>query len=118
MKTMLIAAGSEIINEELARVFQSTYQVYTCSRGDDALQILREIRPDVLIINLSLPHITGLEILQQTDYTPPAILAMTSYLSDHITQEAQAAGVKALIRLPCTMKHIVTSIGKIILIPN
>lgn len=114
MKTMLIALDSEIITEELARIFQNKYRVQTCSQGDDALRILQELRPDVLIINLALSHITGLEVLQQTKYTPPAILAMSYYLSEHIVNEAQAAGVGSLIRLPCTLCGIVANIYKLI----
>lgn len=114
MKTMLIAAGSEIITEELARAFQNKYQIYTCSRGDDALRILQELEPDILIINLSLAHITGLEVLQQTQYTPPAILALTYYLSNHIVEEVQAAGAGALIRLPCTIECITSHLKNLI----
>ena len=112
MKTMLIATGSEIITDELERVFQSKYRVSTCSRGDDALQILQALRPDILIINLSLSNITGLEVLQQTEYTPPVILALTYYVTDQIVDEAQAAGVGALIRLPCTIDCILTHLEK------
>ena len=114
MKTMLIAAGSEIITQELVRVFQSTYQVYACSRGDDALQILREIRPDVLIINLSLPNITGLSVLQYTAYKSPVIIALTNYLSDRILQAVQAVGVGALIRFPCSIECIISHLSRLL----
>lgn len=114
MKTMLIAAGSEIITDILSQAFQSKYRVYTCGSGDETLHLLQEVRPDILIINLSLSNMTGLEVLQQTKYTPPAILAITNYLSDYIVEEAQAAGVGALIRLPCTIDCIVKNIEKMI----
>ena len=114
MKTMLIAAGSEIITNILSQAFQSKYRVCTCSRCDDALQMLQELKPDILIINLSLSNMTGLEVLQRTQYAPPVILALTYYVSDQIIEEAQAAGVGALIRLPCTMDCIKRNIEKMI----
>ena len=114
MKTMLIAAGSEIITDILSQVFQSKYCVYTCNRADDALQMLHELKPDILIINLSLSNMTGLEVLQQAKYTPPVILALTYYVSNQIVEEAQAAGVGALIRLPCTMDCIKRNLEKMI----
>ena len=114
MKTMLIAAGSEIITDILSQVFQSKYCVYTCDRGDDALQMLQELKPDILIINLFLSNMTGLEVLQQTQYTPPVILALTYFVSDQIVEEVQAAGVGALIRLPCTLDCIKRNIEKMI----
>lgn len=106
MKTMLIAIDSEIITDELAHTFQSKYQVHTCSRGDDALRLLQSTKPDVLIIMLSLPGITGMEVLQQTQYKPSVIIALTTYLSDSIVQDAQTAGVGSLISLPCSIGYI------------
>ena len=114
MKTMLIAIGSEILTEELARTYQNQFHIYTCSRGDDTLKLLQEVKPDILIINLSLSHITGLEVLQRTQYTPSAILAITNYLSESIIQDACSAGVCALIRLPCSIKCITSTLEKII----
>ena len=106
MKTMLIAIDSEIITDELAHTFQSKYQVHTCSRGDDALRLLQSIKPDVLIVMLSLPGITGMEVLQQSQHKPSVIIALTTYLSNSIVQEAQVASVRSLIRLPCSIGYI------------
>lgn len=106
MRKMLIAVYSDIFTEELVHTFQSDYHIYTCSRGDDALHLLQLLKPDVLIIMLSLPGITGMEVLQQTQYKPSAIIALTTYLSESIVYDAQAAGVNVLIRLPCTMAQI------------
>lgn len=113
MKTMLIATGSEIINEELARAFQAEYIVCTCIQGDETLLLLQEFKPDILIINLSLTYITGLSVLQLTDYTPPAIIALSYYLSDLIAEQAQTYGVDALIQLPCSVKCIKSHLSQI-----
>lgn len=106
MRKMLIAVDSRIITEELERRFQNDYQIFFCRQGNDALQFLQQARPDVLIIMLSLPGITGMKVLQETKYTPPVIIALTDYLSEHVVQEAQTAGVGALIRLPCSIDYI------------
>lgn len=113
MKTMLIVSDSRVITGELAMIFQSEYVVYTCNRYDDALLQLHALKPDVLIINLSLSHMTGLEVLQQAEYTPPVIIALTYYLSDSIIQEAQECGAGALIRLPCFAKCIAAHLAKL-----
>lgn len=115
MKTMLIAVCSKIITEELVRTFQNEYVVYTCNRGDDAQRLLLELKPDILIISLSLSTITGLELLQQTEFVPPIILALTNYLSDFVVHEAQAAGVDALIRLPCSIDFISSRLNRLLL---
>ena len=106
MLKMLIAIDSDIFINELECDFCEQYEIHTCKRGNDALQILQKYHPDILIIDLSLPDIPGLAVLQQAEFMPPIIIALTNYLSDRIVREAQAAGVKALIRIPCTLKCI------------
>lgn len=114
MKTMLIAVSSETLTEELVRTFLNEYKVYTCSRGDDALRLLQDLKPDTLIINLSLSHITGLSVLQQTDYTPPVIVALSFFLSDYILHTAQDIGVGAIIRPPFTIACVKSHINRLL----
>ncbi|MBQ8909845.1 MAG: response regulator [Oscillospiraceae bacterium] len=114
MKTMLIAVGSDIITQELMRVFQGKYQVYTCGRGDDTLRILQELKPDILIINLSLSNITGLSVLQHTTYKSPVIIALTNYLSDRLLQAVQAVEAGALIRFPCSIECIISHLNRLL----
>lgn len=106
MRTMLIAAGSETITSELKKAFQDKYQVFTSDRGDETLHLLQDLMPDILIINLSLSHITGLSVLQQTIYKPPIVIALASYFDNYIIQSAQSVCIDALIGLPCTIKCI------------
>ena len=113
MRKMLIAVDSRIITEELERRFQNDYQIFFCRHGNDALQFLQQARPDVLIIMLSLPGITGMKVLQETKYTPPVIIALTEYLSERVVQEAHAAGTGALIRLPCSVDYISHSLNEL-----
>ena len=113
MKKLLIAIDSEIFIEALERTLNRRYEIYTCSRGDEALQLLATIEPDILIIDYSLPPINGLEVLKQASYTPPVIIALTNYLSDRIVQESQTAGVKTLIRHPCSLDSILFCLARL-----
>lgn len=113
MKTLMIAIQSQIMTDIFSEHFRKEYEVHTCIEGNEALRLLQELKPDILIIDLSLPHITGLSVLQQTCYTPPAIISLTDYLSDDIVHEVQQAGVGALIRIPCTIECIASNINRL-----
>lgn len=114
MKRLLIASESKYIADILAEHFQAEYEVCTCTDGNNALQLLQSTTPDILIISLALSGITGLSVLQQTTYKPPVIIALTNYLSDTILQEIQAVGAGALIRLPCSIKCIVSHLNRLL----
>ena len=108
MRKLLIAVGSEMITDILEDRLKSDFEIYTCSRGDDALQLLEELRPEALIISLSLSHMTGLSVLQQSTYKPPAVLALTYFISDAVIDEAVSAGAGDLLLLPCSLEYIVS----------
>ena len=114
MQKLLIAVDSPIITDILKRSLEGEFTIYTCNRGDEALQLLESIRPDVLIINLALPHVTGLSVLQKTHFTPPVVLALTYYLSNMVIQEATAAGVGDLLLLPCSLPYILSRLRRLL----
>ena len=114
MRKLLIAIDSPKITDILKRSLENEFTIYTCNRGDEALQLLESIHPDVLIINLALPHITGLSVLQKTCFTPPAILALTYFLSNIVIREATAAGVGDLLLLPCSLTYILSRLRRLL----
>lgn len=114
MKRLLIASESIVMADIFAEYFQKEYEVYTCTDGNKALQLLQVICPDILIISLSLFGITGLSVWKQTAYRPPVIIALTCYLSDSIIQEAEAVGVGALIGMPCNINCIVSHLSRLL----
>ena len=102
---LLIAVKSEIISAALADIL-TLYEVSICHNGRDALLLLETMQPDVFIVELSLPVVTGLTVLQQTCYRPPIMLALTDLVTEHTLQAADHAGVQDMILLPCPIRHI------------
>ena len=117
MRKILIATGSEIINECFAQRLRNEYNVQLCLESDLIISTLERTHPEVLIINLRLPHITGLDILRQSAYKPQTVIALTPILSSTIVDEAQAAGVGALIRLPCSIDCVISHLNNLLPLP-
>ncbi len=114
MKRLLIASESKIIADILAEHFQKEYEVHTCTNGNNAIELLQAISPDILIISLMLSDVTGLSVLQQTAYKPSVIIALTNCLINSILQEVQALGAGALIRLPCSIACIESHLNRLL----
>ena len=106
IKTILIADKSEAFAQALAKDLCQCCQVHICHRGDIALELLGEIRPDGLILDLCLPHMIGLEILEASTYQPPVILGITNIVTDSVVNAAMAAGIKQLFLKPCRAKVV------------
>jgi len=61
------------------------------SRGDDALEIIRTLRPDVAILDVNLPGLNGQQVTHRAaqERLPTRILLLTGY--DDLEQEIHAA---------------------------
>ena len=62
--------------------------------------MLPEYKPDILLLNLSLAYMNGLEVLRQAVYLPKTVIAI-SYLSDpYLLNILGALGVRHVLYLP------------------
>src|SRR5436305_10967378 len=63
VKTVSIVEDDEAIGELLVQVIEqeTSYQAVLASDGFQALEMLRTVKPDVLILDYSLPDMNGLE---------------------------------------------------------
>lgn len=93
MQKLLIADSSEIFIAALTSALEGQFQLLVCTDGQSALELLQQEKPDVLIINLLLPHTDGLTVLQQSSFHPTLILAITMYMSAYVEQAVTALGV-------------------------
>jgi DNA-binding NarL/FixJ family response regulator len=66
--------------------------------GVDAVHKVQELKPDVVVMDLSMPVMNGLRATQQiTAATPIPILMFSMYLSPHFTESARAAGARGAV---------------------
>ncbi|MGH2812419.1 MAG: response regulator transcription factor [Actinomycetota bacterium] len=65
------------------------------SRGEDALDLARDLSPDVLVIDYSMPDMDGLTAARMVKESVPkqGIILYTAYLDDALRDQAREAGV-------------------------
>ena len=92
---------------------QERYRIVTCSDGKTTLDILNRNHPDVLIMDLILPDLDGLSVLEQAGTVPPVILCTTTYISDSVIETAKNLGVGNIILKPCSVRWIVKKLDEL-----
>ena len=112
-RKVLIADGSEEFRTALAEALQKTYHVQTCREGSDALAHLQSFRPDILVLDLMIPGLDGISILQAAVESGicPMVLAITSFQTEYITESLNALRVEYLMTRPCDIRATVNRIG-------
>jgi PAS domain S-box-containing protein len=69
--------------ESLRMLLKPSYQIHTAESGRAALTLLPEVRPDVVILDIKMPEMDGLEVLRRVKRHDPTIevVMITAYAS-------------------------------------
>jgi len=69
--------------ESLRMLLKPAYQITTADSGRAALEMLPQIRPDVVILDIKMPEMDGLEVLRRVKRADPTIevVMITAYAS-------------------------------------
>ncbi len=104
-KRVLVIEDFEVI-QRLVEVILSAagLEVLTCSDGLDGLEALVADPPDLLVLDIALPRMSGWEILDRINETMPrppfSILVLTAHATESDRRRAYEAGVDAFMAKP------------------
>ncbi len=100
---LLIADPSEDFRNALMQSLQGPYSVRCAYEGLQALKLLQSFQPDILVLDLMLPGLDGITLLQKAaEHTLcPNVLATTRYLSDYMLEAAQRLHIGYIMIKPC-----------------
>ena len=106
MLKLLIAEGTEAFRLVLADNLKELYQVRVCQEGKEALEAMRSFRPDLLVLDLMLPGLDGITVLQRAAEAgvEPVVLATTPLINDYIAEIASRMKVSFLMVKPCDVQ--------------
>ncbi|TAN79872.1 MAG: response regulator [Gallionella sp.] len=116
MKTILIIEDNPS-HMRLAELLleKSGYAVLGAACAEAGMQLARERRPDLILMDIHLPDMDGLEAtrwLKRADATRDIpVIAVTAYLAEHPEAEIRAAGCAATISKPYHYKDFLAAIG-------
>lgn len=105
---LLIADDGDEFRQALAETLSKSYIVRTCRSGNQALDLLRSFRPDILVADLILSELDGLTMLQlATDGgIRPKILVTSSHFSPYVQTALERLQVDYIMRKPCSVQAV------------
>lgn len=110
---LLIAEGTEEFRLALMDALRGAYLVRTCDEGQETLQIVQQWKPDVMILDLMLPGLDGITLLQRAAELGqrPMVLATTSYQNPYILESLQRLGVGYVMIKPCDLRATIARLA-------
>lgn len=98
---ILIADDNPIVRHALRTCLERTSGWVICGEAADGIEAIekaRQLRPDLIILDLSMPGLNGLEAARSLKLETPStpLLMFTSFKNPTLEREAVAAGCVAL----------------------
>lgn len=116
--TVLVIEDHEFQRRVQSKILrEENYQVVTAAGGVEALSILRKLRPNLILIDVDLPDISGLEILRRLRATNifkrTPILMISGNDSKDILDQSRKAGASGYLLKPFDRKTLLEKISRI-----
>ncbi len=110
-RRLLIVDDEETLTFSLYQSFilsKKDYEVATASSGEEALDKMSSAPFDLIITDIFMPGISGIDLLKKvkSDYPATEVIVMTAYGSDEKKDEVAGLGAKHYVEKPFEMKAV------------
>ncbi len=115
---VLIAEDHSLVRAGLCRIIEETREISVIAEADNgrqAIRRIREMKPDVAVVDISMPGMDGLEVIEQVVATcgDVPIIMLTMYEEDQYIVRAIQAGAKGYVTKKSAPEQLVAAIKKV-----
>lgn len=107
-RTLLVVDDEEGPRQSLKMIFRGEYHVLLAENGTRALGLIRDYHVDAAIVDIRMPGMSGIELLQHIKELDPAIevLILTAYETLETARQALRLGACDYLSKPCDVAGI------------
>ncbi len=94
--------------QTLSLVLEEEYKVYSAYTGLSGIELVEEIDPDIVLLDINLPDIDGLEVLERINKSvqAPPVIMLTAYSDVHLVKGAIQRGAYDYIVKPFDLEKL------------
>jgi len=107
---ILVVDDNPAMADTLADILEvKDFTVHAAASGANALEIQRDQPVDILLTDVKMPGMNGLELYRETRklYHKLITIFMTAYSADELIQQGMSEGVKTILDKPLDMNFLV-----------
>jgi two-component system cell cycle response regulator DivK len=118
MPTILIVEDVELNRDLLVQLLEDDYEVLTATDGASGLEAAARLRPDLILMDLSLPVIDGWEASRRLKADPALrhipVIALTAHAMQGDEARARACGCDDYLAKPIDETLLFEKLGRIL----
>ena len=120
MNTILVVEDNDDIRRMLRILLEfEEFHVIEAATGGEALEFVRNGRPDVILMDLALPGVDGLETIRRIRkidrFQNTPIIVLTAYTGQSIYETAVRAGTNYFMSKPIDFDELATLVQQVLI---
>ena len=93
---------------------RTNVKILTAVNGQEALDIVRQLRPQVVLLDIQMPILNGLEVLKEIKADPDlkdtAVIMVSAYTSSEDIEQSMNLGASGFIKKPVIMDILLSNV--------
>lgn len=120
MKKILIIEDDQLVANIYKNKFSlENFEVQTAPDGETGMQLIASFQPDVVVLDLMLPKMTGLELLREVRSKAdskqlPVVVFSNTYLTNMVQEAWKAGATKCLSKTNCTPNQVISVVKSLL----
>lgn len=114
MTTLLLVDDHQLLRQSLRRVASDAgFEVVgEAADGAEALRLAVELQPDLVLMDVAMPNLGGLEATRTLRHRVPGarVVVLTMHGEEELKEEALRAGAVGFLSKDCTMDEVTTAL--------
>ncbi|WP_409297867.1 sporulation transcription factor Spo0A [Peribacillus sp. SCS-26] len=119
IKVCIVDDNRELVGllEEYISSQEDMEVIGVAHNGQDCLQMLSQVEPDVLVLDIIMPHLDGLGVLEKIRDikmdSHPNVIMLTAFGQEDVTKKAVDLGASYFILKPFDMENLANNVRQI-----
>jgi DNA-binding response OmpR family regulator len=113
-RLVLVVDDDEMIRRLVRAVLEADeFEVAEARDGQTALQLASETRPAVVVLDVMMPGIDGVEVCRRLDHDQARVVILTARDDPKLEAEARAAGADAFMTKPFSPMELLDLVAEL-----
>jgi AmiR/NasT family two-component response regulator len=115
-KRVVIADDESIIRLDLKEILEGDgyLVVGEAARGDDALAMIKDLQPDLALLDVKMPGLDGIEVARALKGGSTVVVLLTAFSQRSLIESARDAGVVAYLVKPFRSSEILPKLAALL----